>query len=266
MTTAQGPVALTVDPRGIATVTLNRPEAANAMDATMLRALHAALLHCHGSSEIRVVVLTAAGDNFCSGGDVKDFLAHADDLPSHIKEVSTWLQSVTGLMIGLDVPVIAAVHGYAAGGGGLGLIGSCDFVIAGRTAKFMSGAVRVGMIPDGGLTAILTQLVGLRRAMEITLTNPTLDADEALRIGLLTRVVADDSVLTQAYALAESLCDAAPDALAECKHLLWAGVGSTVAQALVEESRAVVRLSGTEECQRRLTAIAQRSGAGSRRG
>lgn len=252
-----GPVTLTVDSNGIASVTLNRPNTANAMDADLVAALHAALLRCHCTAGVRVVLISGAGKNFCSGGDVRDFLDHVTDLPSHIKEVSASLQSVAGTLISMDVPVIAAVRGYAAGGGGMGLIGACDFVIAGRSAKFMSGAVRVGMIPDAGLTAILTQLVGLRRAMEITLTNPTLDAEEALRIGLVTRIVDDDAVLDEAYSLAGTLTRAAPQAVAECKHLLWAGIGSTVSASLIEESRAVVRLAGTEECHRRLAEMEQ---------
>lgn len=255
---ADGPVHLDLDDNGIATIRLNRPEAANAMDVRLFTALHAALLRCHCEPGVHVVVLTGAGRNFCAGGDVRDFLAHADRLPSHIKEVSSWFQAVSSTVIGLDVPVIAAVQGYAAGGGGLGLVGSCDFVIAGQSAKFMSGAVRVGMIPDGGLTTVLTQLVGLRKAMELTLTNVTIDADEALRIGLITRVVPDDALMTETHALARTLADAAPLALAECKHLLWNGLGSTVAHTLTEEARAVVRLAGTQDCIEGLHAVADR--------
>ncbi|MDZ7886444.1 MAG: enoyl-CoA hydratase-related protein [Mycobacterium sp.] len=254
----EGPVLLDLDDTGIATLRLNRPESANAMDVQLLRALHGALLRCHTVAGVRVVVLTGAGKNFCSGGDVRDFVAHGERLPSHVKEVSSWLQSVSSMLIGLDVPVIAAVHGYAAGGGGLGLVGSCDFVIAARSARFMSGAVRVGMIPDGGLTAILTQLVGLRKAMELTLTNVTLDADEALRIGLVTRVAPDEELMSQTRTLAGALAQAAPMAIAECKHLLWNGIGSTVANSLVEETRAVVRLAGTTDCLEALRSVAER--------
>jgi 2-(1,2-epoxy-1,2-dihydrophenyl)acetyl-CoA isomerase len=253
-----GPVLLDLDDDGIATIRLNRPEAANAMDVGLLSALHAALLRCHSQPGVRVVLLTGAGKNFCSGGDVRDFLAHAPRLPSHIKEVSSWFQSVSSMLIGLDIPVVAAVHGHAAGGGGLGLVGSCDFVIAGQSARFMSGAVRVGMIPDGGLTTVLTQLVGLRKAFELTLTNVTIDAGEALRIGLITRVVPDNELMVEALALARSLAEGAPMALAECKHLLWNGIGSTVAHTLTEEARAVIRLAGTRDCLEGLQAVADR--------
>lgn len=255
--TGDDPVLLSVDD-GLATIVLNRPDSANAMDLPLLTALHQALLHCHATAAVRVVVLRGAGRNFCAGGDVRDFLAHADHLPGHIKEVSSWFQAVTSAMLALDVPIIAQVHGYAAGGGGLGLVCSSDFVIACESAKFMSGAVRVGMIPDGGTTAILSHLVGLRKAAEIMMTNQTLDAEEALRIGLITGVAPDGDLSTAVLALAHDLAKSAPLALAECKRLMWDGLGSPVVQALPGEARAVVRLSATRDCREGLSAVVER--------
>ncbi|WP_431236819.1 enoyl-CoA hydratase/isomerase family protein [Mycolicibacterium aichiense] len=261
---ASDPVLLEIRADGIAVVALNRPEAANSMDLPLLTALHRALLACHRSDAVRVVVLRGEGRNFCAGGDVHDFLANIDRLPEHVKEVSSWLQMVTTAIIALEVPVIAAVNGYATGGGGLGLVGSCDFVIAGETARFRSAAVGVGMAPDGGLTVTLTQLVGFRKAVELVLANGTLDADEALRIGLITRVVPDDLLMEETYALAQVLSAASPQALAECKRLLWDGIGSSVAQGLRNEGVAEVRLAGSSECRARLAAVvARRPSAGS---
>lgn len=243
---------------GVAVISLNRPEAANAMNLELLTAFHTALLTCHGSRTVRAVVLRGLGRNFCAGGDVNDFLVHSGALPDHVKEVSSWFQAVTAAIIALDVPVIAAVQGYAAGGGGLGLVGSCDFVLAARTAKFRSGAIGVGMVPDGGLTVTLTHLVGFRKAVELVLANPTLDADEAQRIGLVTRVVPDDDVFDEALALANSLAQAPPLAVAEAKRLLWNGLGSSVAAALIQEANAEVRLAGTADCVEGLSAVVHR--------
>lgn len=250
-------VLLDIDGDGIATITLNRPDSANAMNVALLTALHSALLQCHGAPRVRVVVLTGAGRHFCGGGDIRDFLAHADDLPAHIKEVSSWLQAVTAAILALDVPVITSIQGFAAGGGGLGLVGSSDFVIAAHSARFMSGAIRVGMVPDGGLTAVLTHLVGFRKAMEIVLLNPTLDAEEAMRIGLITRVVPDADLADEVRAIALALVSAAPLAVSEGKRLLWNGLASTVSAALSEEGRAVVRLAGTADCIEGLAAVDQ---------
>ncbi|TGD87902.1 enoyl-CoA hydratase/isomerase family protein [Mycolicibacterium sp. CH28] len=254
-------VLVDLDDDGIATVTLNRPHAANAMDVSFLIALHRAFLRCHRDPAVRVVVLKAAGRHFCTGGDIRDFLAHSAQLPAHIKEVSTWLQAVTSAMLALEVPVIAQVHGYAAGGGGLGLVGSSDFVIACRSARFKSGALGVGMVPDGGLTAVLSHLVGLRKAMELVMLNPTLDAEEALRIGLINRVVPDEDLDDEVGAVAMALARSAPLALAEGKRLLWAGLTSTVGAALQEEARAVVRLAATSDCIEGLSAVDQRRSA-----
>jgi 2-(1,2-epoxy-1,2-dihydrophenyl)acetyl-CoA isomerase len=255
---ADGPALLDLDERGVATIRLNRPAAANAMDLGILIGLHAALLRCHAHPDVRVVVLTGAGRNFCAGGDVHDFLAHGDARTSHVAEVSNRLQTVSAMLTGLDAPTIASVHGYAAGGGGLGLIGSCDFVIAGRSAKFVSGAVAVGLVPDAGQTAVLTQLVGLRKAMELSMTKVTVDAAEALRLGLITKVVPDDRLSAETDELAAALAESALDALAECKHLIWNGIGAPISQALSEESRATVRLAGTDDCEEGLRAAANR--------
>lgn len=253
-----GPALLDLDARGVATIRLHRPEAANAMDLELLTGLHTAIVHCHTHPDVRVVVVTGAGRNFCAGGDIHDFLSHGDGRRGHIAEVSHRLQSVSALLIGLDAPTIAAVHGYAAGGGGLGLVCSCDFVLASASARFVSGAVTVGLVPDGGQTAVLTQLVGLRKALELTMTKTTLDAEEAARLGLITRVVPDEQLQSETDALAAALALSAPRALAECKQLLWNGVGVPISRALSEESRATSRLAGTADCGEGLLAAAER--------
>jgi 2-(1,2-epoxy-1,2-dihydrophenyl)acetyl-CoA isomerase len=131
-------------------------------------------------------------------------------------------------------------------------------VIAGESAKFLLGATRVGMAPDAGGSVTLTQLVGLRKAMEIALTNPVLSAAEALEIGLITRVVGDDAVQAEGRALAAELAGGAPLALAATKRLLWDGVGATVAERLSEESRTVSELSGTADAREGLAAVIER--------
>jgi len=150
------------------------------------------------------------------------------------------------------------VHGYAAGGGGFGLVCASDLVVAGESARFLPGATRVGMAPDAGTTVTLPRLVGLRRAMEILLTNPTLSAAEALDLGIVTRVVADDGVRAEAEALANDLAAGAPLALAETKRLLWNGVGRSVEECLPDEARTVSVLSGTADAREGLAAVIER--------
>ncbi len=110
----------------------------------------------------------------------------------------------------LDAPVIAAVQGYATGGGGFGMICAVDIVVAGENAKFLAGATKVGMAPDAGTTATLPAIVGERRAMEILMLNPTMTANEAKDLGIVNRVVADDAILDEAMAIARELAGGPP--------------------------------------------------------
>lgn len=253
-----GPVLLELADDGVARIRLNRPDASNGMNVEFLTALHAALLRCHGEARLRAVVISGEGPNFCAGGDVRTFASKGDDLPDYLREATAWLQLSVSAMVQLQAPVIAAVHGFAAGGGGFGLVCASDFVIAGESSRFMSGAVRVGMAPDAGVSVTLTQLVGLRKAMEILLTNPTLTAADALRLGLLTRVVADDDVLDEALVLATTLAACAPRAVAATKRLVWDGVGAALETRLPDEARTVSELSGTEDAREGLAAVIER--------
>jgi 2-(1,2-epoxy-1,2-dihydrophenyl)acetyl-CoA isomerase len=257
-TTIGTPVALEVGSDGIARLRLNRPEASNGMNVDLLRALHEAVLVCHADQTVRVVLLTGAGRNFCAGGDVKTFESKGAGLPDYLREATAWLQLATAAIIQLRVPVIAAVQGFAAGGGGLGLVCASDIVVAGRSAKFFSGAVRVGMAPDGGSSVTLTQLVGLRQALRILLTNPTITAAEALDMGLVTEVVDDDALNERADELAAQLADLPTQALSATKRLVWSGVGQSVEQRLAEEARTVSELSGTADALEGLRAVIER--------
>jgi 2-(1,2-epoxy-1,2-dihydrophenyl)acetyl-CoA isomerase len=252
------PVALETSADGIARLQLNRPEASNGLDVPLLRALHEAILACHANPDVRVVLLTGAGRNFCAGGDIKTFESKGEELPAYLREATAWLQLATAALIQLRVPVVTAVQGFAAGGGGIGLVCASDVVVAGESAKFFSGAVRVGMAPDGGSSVTLTQLVGLRHALRILLTNPTLSATEALEIGLITEVVADDALTARAEELVAQLAELPPLALSATKRLVWSGVGQSVEQRLAEEARTVSELSGTADSLEGLRAVIER--------
>ena len=259
MTTSitEGPVLLDVSD-GIARIRLNRPDAANAVDAELLRVLHEAVLLCHADPTVRVVILSGEGRNFCAGGDVKTFASKGEDLPDYLREATAWLQLATAAIIQLKAPVIAQVQGFAAGGAGFGFVCAADLVVAAEGAKFFSGAVRVGMAPDAGTTVTLARIVGLRRAMDILLTNPTLTAAEALSLGLVTRVVADDNLGSAVDALAADLAAQPPLGLSATKRLVWEGLGAGVAERLPEEARVVSELSGTADSREALAAVIER--------
>lgn len=252
-----GPVLLDLT-GSVARIRLNRPDASNAVDAVLLRELHAAVLRCHAEPDVRVVVLSGEGRNFCAGGDVKTFLSKEEGLPDYLREATAWLQLATAALIQLKVPVIAQVQGFAAGGAGFGFVCAADLVVAGEGARFFSGAVRVGMAPDGGTTVTLARIVGLRRALDILLTNPTLTAAQAHDLGIVSRVVPDGQLAAAVDQLAADLATQPPLGLAATKRLVWDGLGSTVADRMPEEARVVSELSGTADSREALAAVVER--------
>lgn len=255
--TSEGLVLLDIAD-GIARIRLNRPEASNAVDAELLRELHAVVLRVHADPTVRVAILSGEGRNFCAGGDVKTFLGKGAELPDYLREATAWLQLATAALIQLKAPVIAQVQGFAAGGAGFGFVCAADLVVAAEGAKFFSGAVRVGMAPDGGTTVTLARIVGLRRALDILLTNPTLGAAEARDLGIVSRVVPDAELAASVDALAADLAAQPPLGLAATKRLVWDGLGSTVAERMPEEARVVSELSGTADSLEALAAVVER--------
>jgi 2-(1,2-epoxy-1,2-dihydrophenyl)acetyl-CoA isomerase len=257
---SQGPALLAL--RGsVGVLQLNRPESANGLSIEMLEGLHATLKRCIAEPRIRVVLLTGSGPNFCAGGDVHEFAAKGDELANHIRRATAMLQEVIGCLIHLDAPVVAAVHGYTAGGGGMGLMCASDLVIAAQSAKFLAGATRVGMAPDAGLSVTLPRLIGARKATEMLFMNAPVTADEALALGLINRVVPDAEFHGAAFAYAEKLAAGAPLALAATKRLLWAGVGASVEAAMPEESRTVADLCRSSDVREGLAAVIDKRAA-----
>lgn len=255
--TEKGPVLLDIAD-GIARLRLNRPDAANGMSVELLSALCEAIMACHGHPDLRVVLLSGEGANFCAGGDVRAFSSKGEQLPDYIRQATAYLQNAVTGLLRLEAPVIASVQGFAAGGGGFGLICASDIVIAADSAKFLAGATRVAMAPDAGVSVTLSRLVGLRKAMSILLTNPVISAREALEMGLVTKVVPDAELADASLAIARELAAGAPKALAATKRLVWAGTGTSIEQCLSEEARTVSELSGMADAREGLAAVIER--------
>lgn len=255
---ASGPALLTLHDDGVAHLRLNRPDAANGLDMAMLQGLHAALMRVHGEARARAVLISGEGKNFCAGGDVHRFLSMGEALPGYIRQATALLQNIVQLMMRMQPPVVTAVHGFAAGGGGMGLVCSSDFVVAAESARFLAGATRVAMVPDAGVSVTLTQLVGLRKATEILMLNPVITASEALAMGLITRVVPDAKLLDEAMALCRQLAAGAPAALAATKRLLWSGIGTGVEAAMPEENSTQSALSGMADAREGLRAVIEK--------
>jgi 2-(1,2-epoxy-1,2-dihydrophenyl)acetyl-CoA isomerase len=230
----------------VARITMNRPEAANALNAEMGKDLMHAALRCSEDPAIRAVILTGAGRLFSGGGDLKSFAAQGDNMPYHLKEVTTYLHAAISRFTRMDPPVIAAVNGTA-GGAGMSLCCFCDLVLAAESAKFTMAYTRVGLTPDGSSTYFLPRIVGLKRALELTLTNRILTAQEAMEWGIVTKVVPDASLQAEADALAAQLASAATGALGAAKRLLHSGWGETLETQMELESQVIAARARTAD-------------------
>ena len=213
---------------------------------------------CTGLRDLPVVLLTGEAPIFWPGGDVRAFASKGEKLPDYIRQATAYLQNAVTGLLRLEAPVIASVQGFAAGGGGFGLVCASDIVIAAESAKFLAGATRVAMAPDAGVSVTLSRLVGLRRAMSILLTNPVIPAAEALQMGIVTKVVPDAELADASLALVRELAAGAPKALAATKRLVWAGTGTSIEQCLSEEARTVAELSGMADAREGLAAVIER--------
>ena len=202
---------------GVATVTLNRPDALNALTVPMKHALLAAFRRLEREQRVRAVVLTGAGRAFCAGQDLRERL-EPGAAPLGV-EVRERYNPIIRAMRGLSKPIVAAINGVAAGAGASLALAS-DIRIASETASFALAFGRVGLVPDSGATWFLPRLVGAARAAELALLNDPVGAEDALRIGLVSRVVAADQLGAESSAIAARLAAGAPKAIALTKRAL----------------------------------------------
>jgi 2-(1,2-epoxy-1,2-dihydrophenyl)acetyl-CoA isomerase len=230
----------------IARITLNRPDSANALNAEMGKDLMHAALQCSEDPNIRAVILTGAGRMFSGGGDLKSFAAHDENLAYHLKEVTTYLHAAVSRFTRMDAPVIAAVNGTAAGAG-MSLACFCDLVLAAESAKFTMAYTRVGLTPDGSSTYFLPRIVGLKRALELTLTNRLLSAQEAQEWGIVNKVVPDAQLQAEADALAAQLVAGATGALGAAKRLLHSGWTETLETQMEHETQVIAARAHTAD-------------------
>lgn len=188
----------------VAVITLNRPDAANGLNAKMASELTSVAGQCQSNSDIRAVVLTANGRFFCAGGDIKEMASHGDNIGPEIKSLADDLHKAISIFARMDAPLIIAVNGMAAGAG-FSLAVSADIVIASQAAGFMMAYTNAGLSPDGSSSYFLPRLIGLRRTQELMLTNRKLSADEAHEWGLINQVVEADKLLGAAMKIADRL-------------------------------------------------------------
>ena len=214
----------------IATITLNRPGARNALDMTMRQEMLAALDEVDADASSRVLVLTGAGEHFCAGGDVKSMRERRQTAAEGRHRVQL-LNTMVLRLVDFPRPTIAMVDGYAVGAG-TNLALCCDLVVASERAKFGELFNKIGLAPDGGGTWLLPRLVGLARAKELIFTGDVFDAAEAARLGLVNRVVPAAELRAVTRALAEKIAAGPPAVQRMAKHMVNRAATTDLAAAL----------------------------------
>lgn len=239
---------------GVATITFNRPDAANAMSPLCARELNEVSIEVEGNSEIRAVILTGAGKMFCAGGDLGAFVAAGD------KARSLLLQMTGDLHLGISrlsrnaAPVIGAINGTAAGAG-FSMVMLCDLAISAASAVYTMAYTNAGLSPDGSSTFFMPRKIGDRRARELMLTNRVLKAEEALEWGVVNQVVPDDQLMDEARQLANKLANGPTQAFGQVKALLNTTFDNSLETQMELEARAIADMVGTADGQEGLDAF-----------
>lgn len=241
----------------VAHLRLNRPANANSLNAEMARDLRDAAIDMARDRSVRAVLLTGEGKVFCGGGDLASFAEQGDDLPAFIEQVTADLHVALARFAKMDAPLVAAVRGTA-GGAGLSLVAACDLVVCGASSRFTMGYTKVGLVPDGSSSFYLARNIGLRRALDLVLTNRMLSAEEAEDWGLVNRVVADDEVEKVAGAMAAELAAGPTRSLGRAKRVIYAGATSALEEAMERESLSIADAADTADAREGIAAFLAR--------
>ena len=242
---------------GVATITLNRPEALNAMNAPLMDAVRAGIIAANNDASVRVVVLTGAGRGFCSGGDLRAQGTLGEGPPeARISILRTYMQTSQMLR---DMPkvTISAINGAVAGAG-LSWVCATDLRYAAEGARFLTAFGNVGLSGDFGGTWTLPRIVGPAKARELYLLGDTIDAQEALRLHLVSAVFPDEELLERVGEIAQRLHDRAPISLQHIKRNLNDADRLSFSEALDVEAERHVRSGGTEDQTEAVSAFFER--------
>lgn len=244
-TSADGPDELYSEHAdGVATITLNRPQAINAINARIRELLPAAVVAAEEDRDVRVILIRGAGERgFCSGADIGEFEAPGSGVEARaIRHAATWID----VLADARKPTLAALHGYCLGGG-LEIAAACDIRIAAENATFGLPEVSLGIVPGAGGTQRLPRIVGLGHALRLIMTGERIDAAAALRIGLVSDVVPGEQLDTRAADLAHRLARYAPQAVAYAKEAVRRGSELPLAEGLRLERDLSAVLMGTAD-------------------
>ena len=235
---------------GVAVITLNRPEARNALSDRLTPALRHMIKQCGDDPKVGALLITGAGNSFCAGGDVKGMGGNSTKAEVPTEERAADLRAkqrtLTGVLVAVRKPTVAALPGPAAGAG-LALALACDIRIASESAIMTTGYVRIGLTGDYGIAWLLTRLAGTSRARELMFLSDRIDARRCEALGLVNRVVADAELHEIAFAIAKSLAEGPSVALARIKDNLDHALTSDILESMDREAENMVRATQTND-------------------
>lgn len=257
---ATGPVTLTIT-NGVARIVLDDAANRNAVTAQSSAAFLAAARQAVSAPDVRVILLTGTGDVFSVGGDIGEFMANEPALSQHLDVLTGNIHGGIRLLVEANVPVVVGLNGMVAGGG-VGMMLAGDVIVAKRSARIASGYTRSGLTPDAGLTWHLPRLVGHARAFEIVAFNEFVSAEQALDLGLVSRVVDDEAFETELESVVEKLKNSVGSVLGDTKRLLRQAAGQSFANQLDAEARAIAARVSLPETLENLAAFVGRGAGG----
>ncbi len=240
-----------------ATITFNRPDFLNAMNLELSKELLDAVLNCSENKNIRVVVITGAGEAFSAGGDVKAFHENLSNIAVYLKHQTTYLHKAISNICRMPKPVIAAVNGVAAGGG-FSLALACDLTVAAESARFVTAYSHIGLTPDLSCTYFLPRLVGNKKGIEMLYTNASISANEALELGIANRVVPDSNFQKTVENLAQELTERPVFALANTKKLFRLSWSADLETQMENETEMIGQAGLTEDFKEGITAFLEK--------
>lgn len=251
MTNSARPVTAQTD-EGVLAITIDNGPG-NPLDGRVAEALAGLVPQV---SAARAVLISAAGPDFCIGGDVRVF-SRAEDREGVVRDLAHSFHSFVRVLVEGSAPSVAAVQGWAAGAG-LSLAAACDIVVVGEATRMRAAYSAIGFTPDGGLTWTLPRRIGIGAALDLLLTGRNIEPIEAYERGLVTRVVADSDVASTATELARGLAQGPAGALAMTRHLIRAGESASLDDHLEAEALAIGSAAGSPEGREGVTAFLER--------
>ena len=241
----------------IGIMTFNRPEVFNAMSVELIMAFRDVTADIMKSNTVRALIVRGAGKAFLAGGDVAHFYKERETVAETVKPLGDALHEGIINIRNMPFPVVAEVQGACAGAG-LSVMMACDFAIASTAAQFKTAYTQIGLSPDGGSTYFLPRLLGMRKATELIMLSETVNAEQALALGLVNRVVAIDALSTETMQLAERLAAGATQAYARAKRLINQSWNTPIKEHLDDEIAYFADCAKTDDFKEGVTAFVEK--------